>query len=164
MLRPLPGFTVTRCRSKTVLRWKTFTLQMAETSKANNLKRRIGVSRTCDPSRFQVPGRGAQARRGDVSSSTVHLSENNFQGCFTLKSTWEENNAEDFRRRAACDCHAVGLAQAHGMGHHMHRHMIAGCPMGQPAAATCACGTAANHRPLLCHKGQWCHPSQACTM
>jgi hypothetical protein len=58
----------------------------------------------------------------------------------------------------------VGLAQAHGMGHHMHRHMIAGCAMGQPAAATCACGTAANHRPLLCHKGQWCHPSQACTM
>jgi hypothetical protein len=47
---------------------------------------------------------------------------------------------------------------------HMHRHMIPGCPMGQPAAATCACGTAANHHPLLCHKGQWCHPSQACTM
>jgi hypothetical protein len=58
----------------------------------------------------------------------------------------------------------VGLTHAHGMGHHVHRHMIAGCAMGQPAAATCACGTAANHRPLLCHKGQWCHSSQACTM
>jgi len=31
----------------------------------------------------------------------------------------------------------------HGMGHRMHRHMIPGCAMGQPAAATCACGTAA---------------------
>ena len=40
----------------------------------------------------------------------------------------------------------VCLAHAHGMGHHMHRHMIPGCAMG-PAAATCACGTAANHRP-----------------
>ena len=46
----------------------------------------------------------------------------------------------------------------------MYRHVIPGCGLGQPAAATCACGTAANHHPLLCHKGQWCHPSQACTM
>jgi hypothetical protein len=62
----------------------------------------------------------------------------------------------------------VGLAQAQGMGYRMHRHVIPGCepwailPVA-PAAATCACGWAANHRPLLCHKGQWCHPSQACT-
>ena len=32
----------------------------------------------------------------------------------------------------------VGLAHAHGKAHHMHRHMIPGCAMGQPAAATCA--------------------------
>ena len=52
-----------------------------------------------------------------------------------------------------------------------HRHMIPGCAVGQPAAAKCACGMlpspaqsrAANHRPLLCHPGQWCHPSQGCT-
>lgn len=57
---------------------------------------------------------------------------------------------------------SVGLAQAH-YTRHMHRHMIPGCAMGQPAAATCACGTAANRRPLLCHQGQWCHTNQACT-
>jgi hypothetical protein len=57
---------------------------------------------------------------------------------------------------------SIGLAQAHYTGH-KHRHMIPGCAMGQPAAATCACGTAANHRPLLWHKGQWCHTNQACT-
>jgi hypothetical protein len=49
---------------------------------------------------------------------------------------------------------SVGLAQAKG---HMHKHMIPGCAAGQQAAATCACGTAANGRPLLCQKGQWCH-------
>ncbi len=54
----------------------------------------------------------------------------------------------------------------HGMGHMHHYgwHVIPGCALGQPATGTCACGTAANHRPLLCHQGQWCHPSQACTM
>jgi hypothetical protein len=64
-------------------------------------------------------------------------------------------------------CLSAGFAQAHYMGHmhrHMgHMHMIPGCGLGQPAAATCACGTAANHRPLLCHQGQWCHTNQACT-
>ncbi len=60
---------------------------------------------------------------------------------------------------------SVGLAQAHGMRHHMHRHMIPGCAEGQQAAATCACGTAASGRPLLCQKGQWCHSfAHACTM
>jgi hypothetical protein len=55
---------------------------------------------------------------------------------------------------------SVGLAQAHW---HKHKHMIPGCAIGQPTATTCACGTAANHRPLLCHKGQWCHPFMGCT-
>jgi hypothetical protein len=56
---------------------------------------------------------------------------------------------------------SAGLAQAKGMG---HMHKIPGCALGQPAAATCACGMTAKHRPLLCHKGKWCHPSQACTL
>ena len=47
---------------------------------------------------------------------------------------------------------SVGLAQAKG-----HKHTIPGCAVGQQAAATCACGTAANGHPLLCKKGQWCH-------
>ena len=59
---------------------------------------------------------------------------------------------------------SAGLAQA-SMIHRnaMPAHVIPGCAMGQPAARTCACGTAANHHPLLCHRGQWCHPSQGCT-
>jgi hypothetical protein len=63
--------------------------------------------------------------------------------------------------------HAMGhMHMHHGIGHmhHAGRHVIPGCALGQPGAGICACGTAANHRPLLCHKGQWCHPSQACTM
>jgi hypothetical protein len=47
---------------------------------------------------------------------------------------------------------SVGWAQAKG-----HKHTIPGCPAWQQAAATCACGTAFNGRPLLCQKGQWCH-------
>jgi hypothetical protein len=62
---------------------------------------------------------------------------------------------------------SVGLADARVS----HRHMIPGCAVGQPAAAKCACGMlpspaqsrAANHRPLLCHPGQWCHPDRGCT-
>jgi hypothetical protein len=49
---------------------------------------------------------------------------------------------------------SVGLAEAKGKG---RMHQIPGCTVGQQAAATCACGTAANGRPLLCQKGQWCH-------
>jgi hypothetical protein len=49
---------------------------------------------------------------------------------------------------------SVGLAEAKGKG---RMHQIPGCTAGQQAAATCACGTAANGRPLLCQKGQWCH-------
>ncbi|MBO0716246.1 MAG: hypothetical protein J2P55_02775 [Rhizobiales bacterium] len=37
------------------------------------------------------------------------------------------------------------------------RHMIPGCAVGQPATATCACGTAASGGPMLCQTGQWCH-------
>ena len=49
-------------------------------------------------------------------------------------------------------------------GHHYHHHYITipGCTLGQSAMTTCACGTANGH-PLVCHPGQWCHPSQACT-
>lgn len=47
---------------------------------------------------------------------------------------------------------SIGLAQAKG-----HKHSIPGCTVGQQAAATCACGTEANGKPLLCQKGQWCH-------
>jgi hypothetical protein len=57
---------------------------------------------------------------------------------------------------------SVGLAHAAssfslGMAHQWHRHTIPGCTAGQQAAATCSCGTAANGKPLLCQKGQWCH-------
>ena len=37
------------------------------------------------------------------------------------------------------------------------RHIIPGCTVGLPAAATCACGTGASGGPLLCQTGQWCH-------
>jgi hypothetical protein len=37
------------------------------------------------------------------------------------------------------------------------QHIIPGCAMGQPAAATCACGTGGSGGPLLCQTGQWCH-------
>ena len=56
-----------------------------------------------------------------------------------------------------------GFAQATaafslGMARHQgHKHTIPGCTVGQQAAATCSCGTAANGKPLLCQKGQWCH-------
>jgi hypothetical protein len=56
----------------------------------------------------------------------------------------------------------VGLAQAAasfslGMAREGHKHTIPGCTLGQPAVATCACGSAVNGKPLLCQKGQWCH-------
>jgi hypothetical protein len=101
---------------------------------------------------------------GIVSSSTVHLSETNVQGSYAVKALGRKTMLKTLAVALLAIAVPVALAQAHGMGHHMHRHMIPGCAMGQPAAATCACGAAANHRPLLCHKGQWCHPSQACTM
>jgi hypothetical protein len=45
------------------------------------------------------------------------------------------------------------------------QHVIPGCAVGQPAAATCACGTGASGGPLLCMTGQWCHYpfASACT-
>jgi hypothetical protein len=57
----------------------------------------------------------------------------------------------------------VVLALAMSIGVAQARHVIPGCAVGQPAAAKCTCGTAANHRPLLCHPGQWCHASLHCT-
>jgi hypothetical protein len=41
-------------------------------------------------------GRGAQARRAIVSSSTVHLGENKFQGCFTLKALGRKTMLKTF--------------------------------------------------------------------
>lgn len=41
--------------------------------------------------------------------------------------------------------------------HQRRANMILGCAVGRQAAATCACGTAANGRPLLCQQGQCCH-------
>jgi hypothetical protein len=55
---------------------------------------------------------------------------------------------------------SVGFARAKM---HAHKHVIPGCAQGQPAAATCACGTGANGKPLLCQKGQWCHYPMAKT-
>jgi hypothetical protein len=37
------------------------------------------------------------------------------------------------------------------------QHIIPGCTVGLPAAATCACGAGASGGPLLCQTGQWCH-------
>ena len=48
-------------------------------------------------------------------------------------------------------------AATFSLGMKGHKRTIPGCTVGQQAAATCACGTAANGRPLLCQKGQWCH-------
>jgi hypothetical protein len=46
---------------------------------------------------------------------------------------------------------STGMADAHWTGKgHMH---IPGCSMGQPAGSICACGTAADHRPIMCRKG-----------
>lgn len=45
------------------------------------------------------------------------------------------------------------------------QHIIPGCAVGQPAGATCACGTGPSGGPLLCQTGQWCHYpfASACT-
>jgi len=44
-----------------------------------------------------------------------------------------------------------------GMAREGYKRTVPGCTVGQQVVATCACGTAANGKPLLCHKGQWCH-------
>ena len=46
---------------------------------------------------------------------------------------------------------SIGVAQAR------HVRVIPGCVVGAPTAWKCNCGTAA--APLLCQRGQWCHPS-----
>ena len=49
---------------------------------------------------------------------------------------------------------SIGVAQAR----HLHRlHVIPACAVGQPTAWTCNCSS--GHPPVLCHRGQWCHPS-----
>jgi hypothetical protein len=58
---------------------------------------------------------------------------------------------------------SIGVAQARHVRGHRLMHVIPACAVGQPAAAKCACGTAANHHPLICHPGQWCHPYRGCT-
>jgi hypothetical protein len=82
------------------------------------------------------------------------------QGSYTAKALGRRTMLKTFAVTLLAIAMPVGLAQA--------RHVIPGCQPwsivgGDPAAATCACGWLANHRPLLCHKGQWCHPFQACT-
>ncbi len=54
---------------------------------------------------------------------------------------------------------SAGMAQARMV---LHRHVTPACALGHAAATTCACGTAAG-KPLLCHKGQWCHTNWSCT-
>jgi hypothetical protein len=58
---------------------------------------------------------------------------------------------------------SAGVAQARA-GHSWigHKHMIPGCDLGHPAAATCACGMVTS-RALMCQRGQWCHTNWACT-
>jgi hypothetical protein len=54
-------------------------------------------------------------------------------------------------------CSVVLLAIAMSIGVAQARHVIPGCAVGQPTAWKCNCGTAA--APVLCQRGQWCHPS-----
>jgi hypothetical protein len=43
---------------------------------------------------------------------------------------------------------SIGVAQA---------RMIPACAVGQPTARLCNCSS--GKPPVLCHRGQWCHPS-----
>ncbi len=36
-------------------------------------------------------------------------------------------------------------------------HTVPACAEGQQATMTCGCGMAANGKPMLCKKGEWCH-------
>jgi hypothetical protein len=54
-------------------------------------------------------------------------------------------------------CSVVLLAIAMSIGVAQARRVIPGCAVGQPTAWKCNCGTAA--APVLCQRGQWCHPS-----
>ena len=51
---------------------------------------------------------------------------------------------------------SIGVAQARHV-HGYRLHVIPACAVGQPTAWKCNCGTAT--APLLCHRGQWCHPN-----
>ena len=49
---------------------------------------------------------------------------------------------------------SIGVAQArHVRGY----HVIPACAVGQPTPWKCNCGSAT--APVLCQRGQWCHPS-----
>jgi hypothetical protein len=54
-------------------------------------------------------------------------------------------------------CSVALLAIAMSIGVAQARHVIPGCAVGQPTAWKCNCGSAA--APVLCRRGQWCHPS-----
>ena len=51
---------------------------------------------------------------------------------------------------------SIGVAQARHV-HGYRLHVIPACAVGQPAGRICNCSS--GHPPLLCHPGQWCHPS-----
>ena len=54
-------------------------------------------------------------------------------------------------------CSVALLAIAMSIGVAQARHVIPACAVGQPTAWTCNCSS--GHPPVLCHRGQWCHPS-----
>jgi hypothetical protein len=55
-------------------------------------------------------------------------------------------------------CSVVLLAIAMSIGVAQARHVrVPGCAVGQPTAWKCNCGSAA--APVLCQRGQWCHPN-----
>jgi hypothetical protein len=56
-----------------------------------------------------------------------------------------------------CSVVLLAIAMSIGVAQARHVRVIPGCAVGQPTAWKCNCGTAA--APLLCQRGQWCHPS-----
>ena len=50
----------------------------------------------------------------------------------------------------------IGVAQARHV-HGYRLHMIPACAVGQATAWRCNCSS--GKPPVLCHRGQWCHPS-----
>jgi hypothetical protein len=56
-----------------------------------------------------------------------------------------------------CSIALLAIAMSIGVAQARHRHMIPACGVGQPTAWTCNCSS--GHPPVLCHRGQWCHPS-----
>ena len=56
-----------------------------------------------------------------------------------------------------CSVALLAIAMSIGVAQARHMHMIPACGVGQPTAWTCNCSS--GHPPVLCHRGQWCHPS-----